>query len=193
MSAVIEVDSAEVVSVAVLVEADLPSGMMRVWTGTDPLRTLDGRLWQPIADFGAVSELERGTALEAPQFAVELALHDVDEDDAARFRASVAEALGEDTEGRAISVWLQWFDAETGALLGEPEAEIVGRMARPQASLVGVGEARLRVGGEHEAAYILRGTDGWLTPADQEARHPGDRGCDVTGRLEGRDVVWPRV
>jgi len=193
MTAVIEVEATELISVAVLVEADLPSGRMRLWNGVDELRTLDGRVWQPVANFGAVSELERGTALEVPQFAVELSLGDVEEETAQAFAAAVGAALSEDTEGRPISVWLQWFDPRTGALLGEPEAEIVGRMARPQATLAGVAEATLRVGGEHEAAFVLRGTDGWLTPADQEARHPGDKGCDVTGRLEGRNVIWPRV
>jgi hypothetical protein len=205
MSVVIEVEPQEVVSVAVLVEAELESGVRRVWSGTDVLRTLDGREWEPVGAFGAVSELERGSALEAPQFSVSLSLSALRPETARRFEdatgvapaaafaRSVGKALEEDLEGRAVTVWLQWFDPQTGAMLGAPEAEIVGRMSRAQATLRGVTDVALGISAEHEAASILRGVAGWLTPADQRSRHPGDRGCDVTGRLEGRDVIWPKV
>lgn len=184
---------AETVVAGVLVEMDFATGLQRVWSGIDPLTTSDGRVWSPVAHFGGVSELEEATALEAAGFTIGLRRPgEVGSDSAAAFAAAVQEARAEDVFGRDVTVYLQAFDAATGAAVGAPQAVAAAIMVQVEDSFDGAGAAAIRVQCEHVLAPGRVGSAGWMTDVDQQARHPGDRGLALTSVIGQRRVRWPR-
>lgn len=177
----------------VLVELDMPSGVVRAWSGAWELTTSDGKVWSPVGEYGGVSALEGGSALEAPGFTLELRSPGVGTSlDEAAFVSALKSAANEDVFGGAASVYLQVFDLQTNELVGAPQAIVSGLMVNTEADWQRVETAVVRVQCEHILAWSRMAPAAYLTGPDQQARHPGDRICEFTSIIPTREVTWPR-
>lgn len=176
----------------VLVEADLPDGVVRAWSGAWELTTSDARVWSPVWQMGAISEIETGSALEAPTYALELRqpLKGLGVNLEA-FRAAFVELVGADVFGRSVTIYLQVFAVSDLALVGAPVGVFAGLMTNVEGAWDSVASAVARVNVEHPLAFATGAAFAYLTDADQQARSPGDKACFLTTVLPTREVKWP--
>ena len=188
---VAELTSLELVA-AVLVEMDFDGGAVRVWNGPGQL-TAGGETWEGVGQFGAISEIEESSALDASGFTLELChFGEADLTDESEFIAAFQAALDQDVFGRAVRIYLQVFDVDTNAAIGAPQAVASARMVHVEADWQSVETAAVRIQCEHVLAWARMAPAAYLTDADQQARHPGDLACELTTVIPTREVTWPR-
>ncbi|MBS9476244.1 hypothetical protein [Ancylobacter radicis] len=167
-----------------LVYFDFLSGPRRVWNDIYPL-TSGGHAWDGVGP--AFVTLDPGTPSadgSAEPFSV--GLSGVDPTFLARVRASESDAIG-----RAIAIYLQFFD-EDWQPLDSPVQLRRGRMTG--FSFSGAGDQPRSVTCRAEGSLVARGraTNLYLSSVEQRTRFPGDGGCDYIPNMREATVVWPK-
>ena len=154
----------------------------RVHDGTGPIAA-GGFVWQGIGVLGAVSDIERAVGGQAPPVTFTLSgVGDEIRDDVMNARTRV--------KGRACSVALQFFDADTLQGFGKPYLLWRGVMDRlvHQAADADTWTAQLTA----ETKFARRGLPpfGALTDRDQQRRYPGDPGLFMIPDMQNRRRPW---
>jgi hypothetical protein len=166
---------------AFLVRFHFVSGIVRVWTGFGPLRTLDGQIWSGLGELGTIDGLT--TAFNGTAPAGRLTVSGVDAG-----LMSVAVGETDDFEGQPVGIFLQAFDGR--ALSGMPCAIAVRLMMSLEVSR-SVGNRTLSI--THETPYTGRNrpAGGFYSDRDQQKRWPGDSFCERTPLLLFASRRWP--
>ena len=181
-----------------LAEFDFESGLKRYWSGLGRLKTLDGREWEGVGNFGSVSDITTSEGLVADKVTVEFAREaEVNGEmmaiEATDFAAAIREALREDYVGRRCAIYVQPIDLSAtrlrDALQGDPDPRFAGKMSHPEADIMPDAVA-FRIVAENLFAEGLDPPHAYLTNVDQQARFPGDRFCEFIPELTQRRVNW---
>lgn len=182
----------DTLEVALLSEFAFASGTERLCSlaGPSALITNDGRAWRPTAGFGEVSGL--GSVADMGSRPVTFSLPRADGLEPEAFDAAAQADLDADVVGRAVRVWLQVIDAETGQPLDLPLALWSGVMSAVRVEWSDIGAARITLSAENVFAEKRKPAFGMLTGQDQRARFAGDAGLDYVEALVNRRVTWPR-
>jgi len=157
------------------------STTIRLWNGSGPLGTQDGKVWEGLTGLGSLSGLQQAINGTAPEQV--LTLSGVD----ARF-ASIARGEREEYYDRALLVRLQFFD-EAWQTLDAPYA-VTMRLMKRLTQTVAQGEEgpvyNLSLSAETPFVTRRRPSYGYLTDRDQQCRYPGDRGLErVVASIRG--------
>jgi len=168
-----------IVRVAHLVEFSFKTQYRRVWNGSYPLTTPDGKRWFGIRKLGSIEGLDDDGNLTAN--AMKFSLSGVD----ARFLGLVKLALAESKAeyvGRLVRVYNCFFDADW-QVLDAPVARAAGLMDRiyvERAQNRDDGSSRRVITITAQNIFYGRGIPpaGYFTDTDQKRRSPGDRGLE---------------
>lgn len=170
------------VSAAFLFEFNFLSGTQRFWDGVGYL-TANGHDWLGFGEMLAVSGLEQGRGMTAPQ--VTFTLSGVDSN-----LLAVAVNGASEATGRPCAVYLQFLSA-AGVPLDDPVAVWVGTMDTPSFS-TGVKNQKISMTAETLFVERVRSPHGFMTDTDQRARWPADKGFEFVASLVWKVVNWLR-
>lgn len=174
------------VRVSPLMRFDFLSGTSRFWTGFGTLRTLDGAEWLGTQGLGSLGEITGSMNGTAPEQT--FTLSGVDADFVASAQASKAEYYG-----RLCFVYFQFFDAAWQPL-DNPVAFWWGRMyglTAGQATAEDGFTRTITLSAETFFANRRRPRNGYYTDRDQQARFPGDRGCERVLGIQSKNIIFP--
>jgi len=169
-----------------LVEFRFASSTVRLWNGFGPLGTQDSKVWEGLAGLGSLTGLQQAINGTAPEQT--LTLSGVD----ARF-ASIARGEREEYYGRAVLVYLQFFD-EAWQTLDSPYAVSMRLMDRlTQTMAQGEDGPVYTVSVSAETPFVTRRRPGfgYLTDRDQQQRYPGDRGLERVAGIDQKTIIFP--
>lgn len=165
---------------AILVEFQFLSETVRVWSGFGQLITQDLRVWSGLGELGSVEGLSQPIGIVAPQ---------------ATFRASgvsqeiLSKAIQADPSEhfqRPVTVLLQFF-TEEWQTLDLPYAVSQWSMDRPSVERTrgedGEWVRSVTIPAESVFYGRARPAYGYWSDRDQQARFPGDRGCERMSEL----------
>lgn len=172
-----------VVRAAHLVAFDFLDDPRWYWLGFGPLRTADGQVWEGTGGIGEVDGLTFAIGTAAPQTTFKLSGVD------ARVIA-LAQQQSDRVKGREVRVYVQFLD-ENLALLDDPFEIWWGTL--DVMTYEAAGNETYTVTASAEGVWTGRNKPpfGYFTDADQQARHPGDRGLEQVGSLPGKTITWP--
>ena len=176
-----------------LVELEFPDETLRVWSGEGKLVTLDARVWQGVGGFGQISAITDTDDLIANEVTVGIRRAvQGNELDPVAFATAINADRKLDVYNRAVRIYAQVFDAETYALVGNPEPEFIGLMSHVTTKRDGVQAAEISIVCENIFAEGRKPPHIHYTQADQEARFPGDLGFSFISANADRILTWPR-
>lgn len=99
-------------------------------------------------------------------------------------------AADEPFRGRLVRVLKAFVEPETGALIGNPVVQFVGRIrAMPIQEKNDTCTVALQA--EHYEAELQRPAPLRLNNSDQQRLYPDDKGAEYADQLEDKVVVWP--
>lgn len=153
------------------------------WTGFGPLRTSGGQIWEGTAGLATISGLSVpiGTAAQQASFG----LSGVDPRVIALARQQSAKV-----KGRDCSVYLQLFN-EDWSLRGPVRHVWSGLLDVMTYKMEAGGTYSVDLTAENLWAGRRKPPHGYYTDADQQARFPGDLGCQYVASLPGKTINWP--
>lgn len=180
------------VRVADLIEMELKSGTQRYWTGMTPIRSSDGKVWNPTRGVGEVSGLQQSFQGDAPELTLTLA------GTSSQFKRLVPLTGDQRDEffNRRVTIYWQFF-GKTWDVLDEPFAIFTGQMRTlvPSRKTVPGGVLSIiTLTAEHPFSNRATAPYGCLTPQDQDARYPGLPRDEMLDRSPGQTaklVRWP--
>ncbi len=152
------------------------------WTGFGPLRTSDGQLWEGTSGVTGISGLAMplGTASQQVSFS----LSGVDP----RIMA-LAQQQSDRVKGQDCAVFVQLFN-EDWSLRG-PRRHAWSGALDVMTYKAGDGVYTVELTAENIWAGRRKPAHGYYTDADQQARYPGDLGCQFVASLPGKTINWP--
>lgn len=171
------------VNVAYLIEMQFASETSRLWTGFGDLTTNDARTWKGTGELVAISGLSTRTDSAADK--VTLTASGVDPT-----LISVAKDSANQAKGRPCFIYLQTFDSNH-IPLDVPVAIKSGLMDVVTYQSTGIDKRQLSVTVEGLFASRLHSPFSYWSDRDQQARFPGDLGCQFVPSLRYFAVVWP--
>lgn len=166
------------VDLAVFVQFDLPSGMLR-FTSREHTLEWDGSNWLGAGRLGNLEPITETVSPEAA--ALQCTFSGVDP-------AYVSAILGDHYQGRSAAVWLATLEAPGLAVTDAPVQVFAGRLDEP---VVTVGDtAAIQISMESRMADWDRPRLRRYNDADQQARHAGDKGLEYAEANEDAMIVW---
>lgn len=183
------------VRAAALVFFDFLSQPVRLWSGAGDLRTL-GSTFKGTAGLGKLSVAGWGPAgiVETMTFSIAA--------NATVLAAADQDAANNETDGRNVWVWLQFFDDRPGkdwALLGDPIFYFWGTMGpitvvQAPPDQAGAIAYSMSVTATNAMRVHSRPTLAFFADHDQKARSPDglDNSCARMGEFIDGNVLWPR-
>lgn len=153
------------------------------WTGFGPLRTSDNQLWDGTNEVASISGLAMPLGTSAQQ--VTFALSGV----SARV-AALARQQSARVKGRDCAVFIQIFN-EDWSLRGPRRHVWSGALDVMTYKFDGAGTYTVELTAENIWAGRRKPPFGFYTDADQQARFPGDIGCQFVASLPGKTINWP--
>lgn len=170
------------VRIALLAWFDFDGDPRWYWTGFGPLRTSDDQLWEGTAGLATISGLSQplGTTAQSVTFS----LSGVDPRVVALARQQSAKV-----KGRDCAVYMQLFN-DDWSLRGDHLHVWSGALdVMTYKGSDGVYTVELTA--ENVWAGRRKPAHGYYTDADQQARFPGDLGCQFVASLPGKTINWP--
>lgn len=170
--------------VSLLVYFDFLSGPKRVWPGKYPLVS-GGHTWEGVD--AQLVQFDPGTpSVDGGASPFSIGLSGVSQEAVARVRAGESDAID-----RTSQIFLQFFDEDWQVLDG-PISLRKGRMTGFAFS--GSGPVSRSILVRAEGALLARGRPPgtYLSDAEQQARHPGDKGLAFVASLQNATVVFPK-
>lgn len=153
------------------------------WTGFGPLRTSDGQIWEGTAGVASISGLSQPIGTVAQQ--VTFALSGVDP----RIIAA-ARRQSDSVKGRDCAVFIQLFD-DAWQTVGARRHVWSGAMDVMTYKASSDATYTVELSAENLWAGRRKPPHGYYTDADQQARFPGDVGCQFVASLPGKTINWP--
>ncbi len=99
-------------------------------------------------------------------------------------------AANEPYRGRLVRVLKAFCNPETGALIGNPVVQFIGRI-RAMPIQENNETCTIALQAEHYEAELQRAAPLRLNNADQQRLYPGDKGAEYADQLEDKTVIWP--
>ena len=166
-----------VVLVAILVEMDLTEQILLNTSSLD--LTINDSTYFGTAGMGQVDSIKQAGA-DLPQIKFSIA---------GVQPTSIALALGEDVQGKAVRIKVAIFDSSTGALL-DVRTRYVGYL-----DLMGISDGRdsavISVTSETAMLDLLRPSSMVYSDASQQALYPGDLAFQYVNDQVESKIVWP--
>jgi hypothetical protein len=176
-----------------MIEMEFPAETLRVWSGSGPITTLDGKVWQGVSVFGQISIIRDTDDLAANEVIVGLRrTAEGVQGDPAAFSAAVNADRNLDVYNRAVRIYLQVFNPDTLDLVGNPQPEFIGVMSHIVTRREGTVAAEINLHCENLFAEGRKPPHIHYSQADQEARFPGDLGFEFIAANADRILTWPR-
>jgi len=170
-------------STAGFVLLDFDTDPVYVWTGTKPMTaTLPTETSHTYLGIGALGSID-GIMESADRSTngVKLTMSGIDND-------LLANALGQNYQGRAAKVWLAYLDA-AGAIIPDPLVFFSGQM--DVMNLVdGDTQGAIEMICESRDALLKRTSESLLTDEEQKRIYPNDRGLEFVMELQNKAVSW---
>ena len=168
------------INVQTLIHFAFDSGDLRLWTGIGDLTALS-ETWTGAGSLLEISVVEETSEIVSQK--VDYTLNGVDP-------SLIALALGESYQGRAVEMYLAFFDADS-ALIDEPISIYRGlldvmemKTDQTTASIIARSETRLR---------ILRGASNIrYTDAEQQKNYSGDVFFEFVPAMQEKNLIWGR-
>ena len=165
------------ISLAVLVDLDFVSGMIRAHDGGGTL-TWGGNDYLGVGRFGAVADVtEDLTNIARP---VKLTLSGVDP-------SLVSTTMTETYQNRSVTLYLAFIESEANTIIAAPEIVWEGRMDTMKLS-VSQGAAVIELNCEHRLRREPRISR--YTNEEQQVAHPGDRFFDLLTTIKDYPGRW---
>jgi hypothetical protein len=165
-----------------LVEFDLTTGPMRLWTGSGILN-FEGHEWIGSGVLGSISAMPFGENDAADKVTFQLS--------GVTPELVTASNNTESVRGRAVTICGLFFDAATSQpldskfLIRSLIMDTIGYRAKGPAGRQITLTAETLWTARNLAAYS------YWSDRDQKARFPGDRGCEFIPTLKNKKVTWP--
>lgn len=166
------------VRVVLLVQLDFDSGTTRV-NSTERTISWGGEDFLGAGNLGKVSPIEEG--IEQQAYGLSFQLTGIP----AEF---VSLALSEEAQGRAAKLWLGFFDADM-VLIADPYLVFQGLIDTLDLSL-GAEAAITLVAIDRRSRWEQPLDRPRYTNADQQARFPGDLGCEFVSQMADKELLW---
>lgn len=173
---------AEQVARAMAVELAFGSGVVRLASTTWDL-DIDGDTYTGVGVLGAISAVEEAADLASTQLTLSLSGIPAD---------TVAVALGENYQNRAVTIWEVPLDADTNLPVEDPIVLFRGRMD--------VMTVKRDAGGARVELTVTNRLVDWERPRrilfsdeQQQRAHPGDTSFRYAASLGERTVIWPNA
>lgn len=165
------------IQVAFLVEINVLSGPIRVWSGYGTLNyaTFD---WYGVGTLGKISAMPETSQVQAQ--GCTLTLSGIPSD-------MLGYALTEIRQGKTANIWLAFLDT-AGAVL-DVSAAYAGRVDACSIS-EGGDTSSITLSIENELITLQRPRVRYYTPDDQKMDYPDDQGFDFVAALQELNLVW---
>lgn len=178
-----EAAAGQVVRAALLSEFYCASSTERIWPGEYTLNA-GGHEWRGTSVFIKVDGLSTRSDLAAE--ALTFTLSGVD----SRL-VTLAKNSADEVKGRPCNVYLQFFNEDWSSALDSPvllKAAIMDVMTYRV-----IGPSKREITLTAEGIFVARNYSpyAYYTDRDQNARFPGDRGCELLAALIYKAVTWP--
>lgn len=172
----------KVVHLVNLVEFDFAEGVRRVWNGMGTL-DLDGYEWLGTGELGSISSIKFGYNDDAEQ--VTFALSGVDQGFVTLARS------GDSVRGRDVTVYGLFLNVETMQPLGSKW--VVRQLIMDTIGYGAKGPSERKISLTAETIWTTRNLAAFAywSDRDQQARFPGDLGCQFIPRLKLKKASWP--
>ncbi|MCK5641911.1 MAG: hypothetical protein KAJ19_14000 [Gammaproteobacteria bacterium] len=166
---------------AILVHFAFDSGDVRVWSGIGDL-VWDSNTYSGTGLLGSVSDIGESVGLNSVGMSFTLS---------GILTSSISIALGEFYQGRAVTVWRAFFDAND-AIIADPLQIFSGRMDVMQIDDSG-DMVTITVTAENRLIDLRRPNEiRFYTDQDQRAEYPGDKGLEFVGAMREQIILWGR-
>jgi hypothetical protein len=172
----------EIVRPFLLVKMSFDSGAVRVnSTNKDLIATVDGdgaQTFLGIGEMGRVSPVTETSDLQPTGYSMELS---------GIPSTHIASALGESYQGRAVKMWMGFFNASY-AIIADPVLIFSGFMNTMHITL---GEtATVQLTAENELIRWETPTGRRYTNEDQRNRFAGDEGLEFVSQAVEKELIW---
>lgn len=171
-----------VARLALLAWLDFAEGARWYWTGFGPLRTSDGQIWEGTAGVTAISGLSVPLGTAAQSIAFTLSGTDP-------LIIVLSGQQSDRVKGRDCAVFVQLFH-EDWSLRG-PRRHVWSGSLDVMTYKAADGVYTVDLTAENIWAGRRKPAHGYYTDADQQARFPGDLGCQFVASLPGKTINWP--
>ncbi|MEF2551985.1 hypothetical protein VQ042_11540 [Aurantimonas sp. A2-1-M11] len=165
-----------------LVEFAFAENTRRVWNGIGVL-DLDGYEWIGTGELGSISSIKFGENDTAEQ--VTFALSGVDPEFVTLARA------GDSVRGRDVTIFALFLDRETLQPLGSKW--VVRQLIMDTIGYGAKGPSERSISLSAESIWTTRNLAAFAywSDRDQQARFPGDLGCQFIPTLKNKRLAWP--
>lgn len=165
--------------VALLIQADLPSGVTRLWTGPKSL-SYDSQTWQPVPGILRVGSPAESLDTAAPSLTLEFSLPD---------GAQLDDILDGTYWGAEIKTWLVTLDDDLAVTGIQPW--FFGYLDSDEIDIK-PGETRLNITAGNRLADQVRQRKYRYTAADQKALYPDtvDKGFEFVQSQQELELSW---
>ena len=165
---------------ATFVELDLPGEYVRLWSGVGPLWGYAG-----VGDLGRISVISESAEMRAAGISLQLSGLVTARYDYVRV------LLDQDLDNRMAAVLFGYLDP-AGLAIPHPVVVFKGYMDSPE--FVHSGEFfSVSLPVESRLIDLERPRVRRYTDADQQARYPGDRGCEFVPSIQDAEIPWGRA
>lgn len=169
--------SSAVVCIAVLVEMDLTESLFLNTSSLDLV--IGGNTYEGLGNLGSIDTIDESSG-DLPRLNFQLA---------GVQPTSIALALGEPVQGKAVRIKIALFDSATGALI-DVRLRYSGYLDVMSLS-DGRDSAVISVSSESALLDLLRPKGLYYNDADQQALNPGDLAFQYVNDQVDQKIVWP--
>lgn len=171
---------AQMLRPALFMEAEFPSGFVRVWTGVGDV-VWNAQTWLGAGALLSVSAIEETTQVVASGVTVSLSGVPV---------GLVSAAIADARQGMPGRIWVGMLDA-AGAIIADPVQAFAGRLDVPTIS-DGAEVCTISITYESRLINLTRAREWRYTAQSQRAIYPDDAGFDYVAGLQDKEVTWGR-
>ncbi len=167
------------------VKIELDSGDVRLWNGLGP-KTLFGETYTGSGRLGSIEPIQETQEVVAS--GVQMTLHimpTTDQPDAVDAILNIA--LGEEYQGRPVTIWQAQIDHTDGTLIDDPFIRFKGKLDIMRDSEL-PGSAVITVTAENRLIDLERPRLRTYTPEDQKVKYPNDTFFDEVAALQNREI-----
>ncbi len=168
-----------------LVKMEFDSGDVRLWNGLGDL-TAFGEVYTGAGRLASIEPIQE--TQETVASGVRMSLHiqpTTDQQDAVDAILNIA--LGEEYQGRPVTIWQAQIDHTDGSLIGDPFIRFKGKMDVMEDSEL-PGSAIITISAENRLIDLERSRRDTYTPESQKAKHAGDTFFDDVAALQNREI-----
>lgn len=163
-----------------LVEIDLDAQILMLHNRIGPLEH-DGNTYTGVGQLGSIGVVTEQADLSSSPVVLELTGIPAQ---------MIALVMDQHYQGRSVRIW-RGAVGDDGRIVATPAGPFL--LTINTAELVLGSVATIRLSCETRDALWDKEAGGMYTDADQQARHPGDRFCDLVPVSADLEVVWPAV